>query len=151
MRTLFNALHHFRPPLARRILEDAARKGQPICVFEIVERRFLTMLTIFFVPVAVWSTAPFSHGFNLFRFVFTYLVPLIPFFAWWDGLCSCLRGYSPAELRALTDALQSDTYRFTVRQSKGVFLRVTSLVGEPTTSNTRADQTVPHSVRSTAP
>jgi hypothetical protein len=134
VRTLFNALHHFRPADAKRILADAARKRQAICVFEIVERRPLTMLTIFFVPVAVWATAPLQPGFNLFRFVFTYPLPLIPFFTWWDGLCSCLRGYSVDELRALTQDLESDGYRFTITQSPGVFLRVTSLVGEPLTA-----------------
>ena len=131
VRTLFNALHHFRPADAQRILKDAVERRQPICAFEIVERRPLTMLTIFFVPVAVLATAPLQPGFNAFRFVFTYLVPLIPFFTWWDGMCSCLRAYSKDELLALTQPLENEGYRFRVEQSRGVFLRVTSLIGEP--------------------
>lgn len=134
VRTLFNALHHFRPADARRIIADAAAKGQAICVFELVERRPLTVLTIAMVPVAVWAAAPLQPGFNLLRFLFTYPVPLIPLLVWWDGLCSCLRSYSTEELRELTVGLEHDGYRFTVQQSRGVFLRVTSLVGEPVTA-----------------
>lgn len=140
VRTLFNALHHFRPAAAVKILRDAAERKQPICVFEIVERRPLTMLTIFFVPVAVWATGPLQPGFNAFRFVFTYLVPLVPFFTWWDGMASCLRGYSVDELRALTEQIQVDGYAFSIEQSGGVFLRVTSLIGEPTRPNGAPDQ-----------
>ena len=39
LRTLFNAFHHFRPPAARRILEDAVDAAQPIAVVEIVGRQ----------------------------------------------------------------------------------------------------------------
>lgn len=134
VRTIFNALHHFRPADARRLIADAVHKGQPFCSFEMVERRPLTVATIFFVPVAVWATAPLQPGFNLFRFVFTYPLPLIPLFTWWDGLCSCLRSYSVAELRELVDGLEHEGYRFTIEQSRGVFLRVTSLIGEPVTA-----------------
>jgi hypothetical protein len=38
IRTMFTALHHFRPPQARGILEDAARKGSGIAVFEPLSR-----------------------------------------------------------------------------------------------------------------
>ncbi len=131
VRTIFNALHHFRPGDARRIIADAVAKEQPFCAFEIVERRPQTVLTIALVPIAVLASAPLQPGFDLFRFVFTYAVPLIPALVWWDGMCSCLRSYSVAELRELVDGLEHDGYRFTITQSRGVFLRVTSLVGEP--------------------
>mgnify|MGYP001576595589 FL=1 len=134
VRTIFNALHHFRPADARRIVADAVAKGQPFCAFEMVERRPQTMAAIFLVPIAVWATAPLQPGFNLFRFLFTYPVPLIPALVWWDGMCSCLRSYSIEELRELVDGLEHAGYRFTISQSRGMFLRVTSLVGEPVTT-----------------
>lgn len=134
VRTIFNALHHFRPEMARKIIADAVAQGQPFCAFEMVERRPLTMVTIFFVPVAVWATAPLQPGFNGFRLFFTYAVPLIPLFTWWDGLCSCMRAYSVEELRELVAGLEHEGYRFTIEQSRGAFLRVTSLVGEPVRS-----------------
>lgn len=131
VRTIFNALHHFRPEDARRMVADAVAKGQPFCAFELVERRPQTVLTIALVPIAVWATAPLQPGFDLFRLLLTYVVPLIPALVWWDGMCSCLRSYSVAELRELVEGLEHEGYRFTISQSRGVLLRVTSLVGEP--------------------
>lgn len=131
VRTIFNALHHFRPEDARRLIADAVAKGQPLCAFEIVERRPQTVLAIALVPFAVWASAPLQPGFDLFRFVFTYPVPLIPALVWWDGLCSCLRSYDVDELRELVAGLEHEGYRFSITRSRGVFLRVTTLVGEP--------------------
>ncbi|OGQ11382.1 MAG: hypothetical protein A2138_27010 [Deltaproteobacteria bacterium RBG_16_71_12] len=135
VRTIFNALHHFRPEGARRMVADAVAKQQPFCAFEIVERRPQTVLAIALVPLAVWASAPLQPGFDLFRLLLTYAVPVIPALVWWDGMCSCLRSYSVAELRELVDGLEHEGYRFTVSQSRGVFLRVTSLVGEPVRTN----------------
>jgi hypothetical protein len=132
VRTLFNAFHHLRPPIARGVLADAARKKQPICVFEVVERRFATMAWLFFVPLAALVFIPFAPGLSLSRVVLTYLVPIIPFAIWWDGMCSCLRGYSRAELQALVDSLPvDDGYAFTITQARTFPLRLTALVGMP--------------------
>ena len=38
-RTLFASLHHFRPGVARRILQDAVDRRQPIGVFDFSARR----------------------------------------------------------------------------------------------------------------
>src|SRR5688572_3470335 len=51
VRTIFNALHHFRPKDARKIFADAVAKRQPICAFEVVERRAQTMLTVAGTPL----------------------------------------------------------------------------------------------------
>ena len=37
--------------------------------------------------------------------LFTYVIPLIPLLVLWDGLVSCLRVYSPAELEELLDGV----------------------------------------------
>ncbi len=131
VRTIFNALHHFRPEDARRLVADAVVRGQPFCAFEIVERRPQTMLTIALVPFAVWASAPLQPGFDLFRFALAYVAPVIPALVWWDGMCSCLRSYSEGELCELVEGLEHEGYRFTISRSRGMFLRVTSLVGEP--------------------
>ncbi len=132
VRTIFNGFHHFRPDLARRIVEDAARKGQPFVSVEIVERRFLTVATIMGVPLLALLLTPFSSP-TVARLALTYLVPIIPAAILWDGMMSCLRGYSVDELVALTDDLNSDTYRFRVEQvpSRLLPMRITMLIGEP--------------------
>src|SRR5690554_5174493 len=38
VRTLFNGLHHFRPEEVRAVLQDAVAKGQPIAIFETLQR-----------------------------------------------------------------------------------------------------------------
>jgi hypothetical protein len=134
VRTLFNALHHFRPGSARKILEDAAAKKKPLAIFEIVERHPLTLTTIFFVPVAVLGLIPFSRP-DWFRLLFTYLVPIVPVLTGWDGFASCLRAYNTDELKALARDIPCEGYSFTVGQSSWKLfppMRVTWLVGEPT-------------------
>jgi hypothetical protein len=39
LRTMFQLLHHFPPPLARAILQDAVDKQQGIAIFEVTQRR----------------------------------------------------------------------------------------------------------------
>jgi hypothetical protein len=132
VRTLFNAFHHFRPAQAKRILEDAARKRQPLCVLEVVERHPATMLAIAGVPLAVLGFTPFTRP-GFLRLALTYLIPVVPLVAGWDGIASCMRAYSPTELTALADSVAVTGYRFTVGQTSWgpMPLRVTWLIGEP--------------------
>jgi hypothetical protein len=133
VRTVFNALHHFRPEHARKILEDAARKKQPLCIFEVVERHPLAFAVIAGVPLAVLAFTPFTQP-SALRLALTYAVPIIPLATGWDGFASCLRSYSVDELRALADTVHVDGYSFRVGQSERgglVPMRVTWLIGEP--------------------
>ena len=133
VRTVFNAFHHFRPALARRIVEDAARKRQPFVSLEVVERRPLTVLFLMGTPLAVWALTPWSRPLTLGRLVFTYALPLIPLGVFWDGMCSCLRSYSVDELKAVTAGLDDDGYRFRVERIAVPWLplRITALICEP--------------------
>jgi len=131
VRTIFNAFHHFQPDVARRILEDAARSGQPIAIFEFVSREPHAVAGMLGLPVAVMAILPFVRPFHWAWIPLTYLVPLIPAFIVWDGLVSCLRIYYPDELAELTAGL--DTYdwdfgRFKLPGSPG---KGTYLVGTP--------------------
>jgi hypothetical protein len=114
LRTMFNAFHHFAPPAARAVLEDAVRARQPIAIFEIPERSLLLMLPLLFTPVFVWLATPFIRPFRWRRLLWTYLLPLIPLTCWWDGLVSQWRAYTVEEMRQLTAGL--DGYRWTVAQ-----------------------------------
>ena len=132
VRTLFNAFHHFRPALAKKILEDAARKKRPLVILEVVERHPLTMAVIACVPLAVLALTPFTKP-PLLRLLLTYVLPLLPLATGWDGLASCARAYSIAELQALADSVVVDGYAFRVgHTARGLVpMRVTYLVGEP--------------------
>lgn len=133
VRTLFNAFHHFRPELARKIVEDAARKRQPFVSLEVVERRPQTVLFLMGTPIAAAALTPWATPLTPGRLFFTYALPLIPMGIWWDGMMSCLRSYSVDELTALTADLNDDGYGFRVERIEVPWqpLRITALVGEP--------------------
>ena len=133
VRTLFNALHHLRPPAARRVLEDAARKRQPIVVVEVVDRRPQTIAFLCGTPLAAMALAPLQRPWSASRLALTWAMPVIPAAIWWDGMMSCLRAYDDDELRALTAGLDDDDYGFSIAHVAVPWtpLRLSVLVGEP--------------------
>jgi hypothetical protein len=133
VRTLFNALHHFRPAQARAMLADAVHKHQPIATFEVVERSAAGALLVAGVPYAALALTPFVRPLSLSRLVLTYGLPLVPTLCAWDGFASCLRAYSVPELRELVAGLSGPDYRFEITQQRSPYtpLRVTALVGLP--------------------
>jgi hypothetical protein len=106
LRTIFNAFHHFSPRAARRVLEDAVKAGQSISIFEIPERRLLTIISLLLTPLFVAFATPFIRPFRWKRLLWTYLIPLVPFMCCWDGVISQLRAYTIAELSELTHGLE---------------------------------------------
>lgn len=133
VRTLFNALHHFRPEGARQILSDAARKRQPVCAFEVVARDPVTLITVAAVPLAVLAFIPLTAP-DARRLALTYALPIIPAATGWDGIASCMRAYSRAELQELAQDVATSGYGFTVGEAARGFpvpLRVRWIVGEP--------------------
>jgi hypothetical protein len=130
-RTLFTSFHHFRPGEARAILADAVRRGQGIGVFEISRRAPLEIAVIALTWLAVLALVPFIRPLRWSRLAWTYLAPVLPIVGVFDGVVSCLRTYSPTELRELLRGL--DTYDWEVGETRGRWspLAVTYLVGVP--------------------
>ncbi len=130
-RTLFTSFHHFRPTEARAILADAVRRGQGIGVFEISRRAPLEIAVIALTWLAVLVLVPFIRPLRWSRLAWTYLPPVLPIVGVFDGVVSCLRTYSPAELRELLRGL--DAYDWEVGETRGRWspLAVTYLVGVP--------------------
>ncbi len=118
MRTLFNALHHFRPEEARAVLADAQARGVPIGVFEIVERSPKGVLAALCVPLLVLLFTPFIRPLTLPRLFFTYVVPVAPLAIFWDGLVSELRAHRPEELRRMTAELAREGYTWEVGEAR---------------------------------
>lgn len=101
LRTMFLAFHHFKPEDAIQILQNAVNSNQPILIVEAQERSFPSFLAMFFSPLTVWITTPFIKPFSLERVIFTYPIPMVPIFTWWDGIVSVLRTYSVKEMKDL--------------------------------------------------
>lgn len=101
LRTMFLAFHHFKPADAIQILQNAVNSNQPILIVEGQERSIPSFLAMFFSPLTVLLTTPFIRPFSLERILFTYPIPLVPLFVWWDGMVSSLRTYSVPEMEML--------------------------------------------------
>ncbi len=131
-RTLFTAFHHFRPEAARAILADAVRGGQGIGVFEATQRSAASLFATALSPLLVLLVTPFIRPFRWSRLLFTYLIPLVPLLVLFDGLVSCLRTYTPRELRAMADSLDARGYTWEIGAAKGRGpAPVTYLIGIP--------------------
>ena len=142
-RTMFSSFHHFEPPVARAILADAVRQGRGIGVFEYTERRLVRwLMPLILIPALIWSLTPFIRPFAWRRLLWTYLLPVVPLVALWDGFVSVLRSYTPEELTALVDSIEDGGFRWQVGRAPSVWpCRVTYLVGTPQTADGRPDAT----------
>ncbi len=131
-RTVFAALHHFPPAQARALLADAVHQRQGVAAFEFAQRRPLALLAILFAPTLAYLVTPFMRPFRWSRLFWTYVAPAGPFIVLWDGLVSCLRMYTPAELRDLTTGL-ADDYVWDIGEAPVPFspIPMTYLIGYP--------------------
>ncbi|HEU5411638.1 MAG TPA: hypothetical protein VFU57_11500 [Candidatus Acidoferrales bacterium] len=132
-RTLFTSFHHFVPEDARAILRDAVDRRQGVAVFEVPKRNGPTILFALFMPLAAFALGPFIRPFRWSRILWTYLLPVIPFVVWFDGVVSCLRAYTPSELDALTKGLSVNGYRWESgeMQRGRIPVKITYLIGHP--------------------
>lgn len=131
-RTMFTALHHFRPAAARAILADAVRHRTGIAVFEMTERSLLSLVGVLFLPLFILLATPFIRPFRWSRLLVTYLVPVVPLAVWFDATVSCLRTYTPAELRAMTHGLDGGyAWDIGLVRTTPFLTRVTYAIGVP--------------------
>lgn len=132
-RTLFSSFHHLRPAQARAVLLDAVENGSPIAIFESTQRHILLILYMLLTPLIVLLVTPFMKSVTPSRLVFTYLIPLIPLIIAFDGVVSCLRTYTPAELRDLVDSLPENNYAWDIALERmgALPIGVTYLIGIP--------------------
>lgn len=134
VRTLFNAFHHFRPDLARSVLQAAVRDRSPIAIFELVGREPAVLFGIFTSWIAVLLLMPTIRPLRASWLLFTYVIPLVPLLVFWDGIVSCLRVYSPDELKALVATLDGgESFRWEIGRIRlgRAPVHATYLVGTP--------------------
>jgi hypothetical protein len=133
MRTLFNALHHFRPEEARAVLADAQARGVPFAAFESVRRTPAGLLSMLLVPLLVLLFTPWVRPLSPLRLLLTYVLPVAPLIIFWDGLVSALRVHRPEELRAMTASLAREGYTWEVGEAKAPGKPpITYVLGRPT-------------------
>jgi hypothetical protein len=133
-RTIFNSFHHFAKADAAKILRRAVEARQPIGIFEYPERSgTIILLTLVLTPLLTWVFTPFIRPFRLHRLFFTYLIPLVPFVCWWDGVVSHLRAYTADELAMLATEVKAASYEWRAGKLKlpGLPGHLTHLLGLP--------------------
>lgn len=137
-RTLFTSFHHFSPSEAEAILQDALNSRQGVGIFEVPKRDMLTISLVLFMPLVALALGPFIRPFRWSRLLWTYLVPLIPFVLWFDGIVSCLRAYTPSELRELARNISPNAYTWESGEARRGLLpvKVTYLIGYPKNETT---------------
>jgi hypothetical protein len=135
-RVMFTSFHHFAPNQAAAILQNTIDSRQGIAIFEAARCRPLSILLTFLMPLGVFFTVPFIRPFRLSRLIWTYLIPVIPFVLWFDGILSCLRAYSPAELSQLISELRGNDYKWEIGEVTGRLAPVTFMLGYPDRQNT---------------
>ena len=130
-RTLFTSFHHFRPEEARAILADAVKRRQGIAVFEVARRAPREVAIVALTWLGALAAVPFIRPWRWSRVFWNYLPPVLPLVGTFDGVVSCLRAYSPAELGELVRGL--DSYEWDIGEIRGGWspLRGTYLIGVP--------------------
>ena len=107
-RTLFSGFHHFDKKAAVQLLQNAVDAEEGIAIFDGGSRSiWFIVLILFFHPVAFLLFTPFITPFSAKRLLFTYILPVVPFCAIWDGIASVLRLYTPDEMLQLANKTKS--------------------------------------------
>jgi len=131
-RTQFLSFHHFKPAEAQQILQNAVDNQSVIGIFEGQKRSIANLIQFFFSPINVLLVTPFIRPFSLGRLLFTYLIPVVPIFVWWDGLVSVLRTYSVQEMGDMTKQLKNgDRFEWEIGEIKNGPMVNLYLLGYP--------------------
>ncbi len=107
------------------------RVGIGVCEF--TERSVLGIAIFALTPFAVLFAVPLIRPMRGKTFLFTYLIPVIPVVALFDGIVSCLRTYSPRELAALVAAVDGGGYTWEIGKVRSWRspIPITYLLGYP--------------------
>jgi hypothetical protein len=128
-RTIFSSFHHFPDTLAHAVLADAVHAGEGFAMTEVTSRTLRAFATMFLMPVFALLLTPGMRPFRWSRLLLTYLLPLIPFVVFWDGIVSCFRTRTPQELLRLTAPFPE--YDWIAGYGAGRWLAPVYLIGRP--------------------
>jgi hypothetical protein len=83
------------------------------------------------VPLIVLLVTPAIRPVRLSRLLFTYLLPAIPLIGLFDGVVSCLRTYSPEEMRRLVKPFLHYDWDIGQIPVRGLSAPITYTIGTP--------------------
>jgi hypothetical protein len=102
-------------------------------VAEATSRTPAALAMMLLVPLAVWLLTPAIRPFRWSRLFWTYLVPVVPAAVLFDGVVSCLRVYTPAEMLAMAREAGGDGFDWEagVEYPEGSLIPIPYLIGVP--------------------
>jgi hypothetical protein len=122
LRTIVSGLHHLKPNLAKKMLQNAKENKQPILVFEISDNSPPIILWWLAIPVAFITSlfvTPLVRPMTWQQLVFTYLIPILPLFIAWDGAVSNARTYTLEDMHVLIGNNLDSDYNWEMGKIKG--------------------------------
>ncbi|MCL6258421.1 hypothetical protein M3O96_04935 [Aquiflexum sp. TKW24L] len=134
LRTMVSSMHHMKPEVAKKILNNAKVAHQPILIFEISDNTppiFLWWLAIPFAFIMTFFVTPIVRPISWQQLVFTYLIPILPFFIAWDGAVSNARTYTLDDMEELIRGLSDGDYGWEMGKVKGKGGKKLYLLGSP--------------------
>lgn len=133
VRTIFSAIHHFKPDQVKSIIQDAVDHRAAIAIFDGGEKNIFAILGLLIIhPIAFLLCTPFFKPFKISRLFFTYILPLIPLYTIWDGIVSILRLYPPGALQKIAETVDREQYVWKSGKKRNRFgIRITYLIGYP--------------------
>lgn len=132
VRLMIESLHHFRPTEVNAILRAAERNADAFIALENTERSWKNiLLMILSFPMAIFTTAFLVRPMRLRNVIWGLLIPVVSLTAVFDGVVSCLRTYSAAELEVLARSAGSADFEWksATVPVPGSPVRVTYLLG----------------------
>ena len=121
LKTMINSFHHMPPSSARKILETASHKGEPILIYEMGENNIpliiwwiMLPISLFILMLMVLFMTPFVRPLSWQQILFTYLIPIIPICYAWDGQASLPRMYTMDDLETLLKDLKTPAYEWSM-------------------------------------
>lgn len=132
-RTMFSTFHQFSPEEAAAVLQNAVDARQGIGIFEITRPAVSTISLMLPWALLPFVCTPWIRPFRWSRLVWTYLIPMIPFVLWFDGVVSCFRSYGLQDLREFVDHLTGAKYCWEIGECSSAWrgIRITYMVGYP--------------------
>jgi hypothetical protein len=112
VRTLLSSFHHFSPVFARKILADAARNSDGICIMDPFQRDWFHLLSVPLGATAGTVIYPALKKNTALAFAACNLSPLMAAMFFWDSIASVLRGYTTDELMQLTRDPSCGSFRW---------------------------------------
>ena len=91
------------------------------------------MLLMCLTPLAALILTLFIRPFRWSRLFWTYVVPVVPLVLLFDGIVSCLRTYTPEELRDFTEEFSACGYAWEIGEERAARspVAITYLIGYP--------------------